>query len=265
MYRKLFYFSGTGNTLYLAKELMKKIEGMELVKIRHDMDFNCKDCDIAGIAYPVYCFTLPKIVVDFINKIQFSSSIYIFGLASYGGLLTSSGRNLKKMLNARGYTLNAGFAIKMPGNATHVYEVPSLEKREAMYSKVPDRIAQIASIVNSKGSYGIDTNLGILGRLASVASKGMMSKINESDKVFLVDSNCDSCGICSKVCPVGNIKIIDGKPQWQHRCESCLACFHWCPKASIQIGKKTASRNRYHHPKITLEDIVPQTKTELVK
>jgi hypothetical protein len=97
--------------------------GFELVKITYSMEFDHRDCDIAGIAYPVYCFVLPNIIVNFLSKVQLSGTAYIFGLASYGGLLTSSGRYLKKLLKKRGYTLNAGFAIHMPGNATTVYDV----------------------------------------------------------------------------------------------------------------------------------------------
>ncbi|KMQ50350.1 Ferredoxin [Chitinispirillum alkaliphilum] len=265
MKQKIFYFSGTGNTHKLVKDLTDKISGLEAVRISYDMDFDQRECDVAGIAYPVYCFVLPNIVTNFVKNVRFSSSAYIFGLASYGGLLTSSGRQLKKMIKKRGYTLNAGFAVNMPGNATIVYDVVKPEKRELMYKKESERIEQIAEIIKKRGSYGIDTNLGILGRVASLIGPSMMRSVQTSDKCFFVDNNCDSCGICTKVCPVNNIDISSGKPQWQHKCESCMACFHWCPKRSIQGSKKTSSRGRYHHPDITIADMLnthpqPQTK-----
>jgi ferredoxin len=259
MSKKIFYFTGTGNTLKLAKDLASHLDDAKLVRISYDMEFDQTDCDVAGIASPVYCFGQPNIIVNFLKKVKFADTTYIFGLSSYGALLTSSGRRLKTILKARGYTLNASFAIQMPGNATTVYDVPKAEKREAMYAKEKVRIPEIAEIVKNKSAYGIDTNLGILGRLMSTATAPMMSKINLSDKSFFVDENCDGCGICAKICPVGNIKMTDKKPQWQHKCECCMACFHWCPKASIQGSAKTKIRSRYHHSDISINEMLAKS------
>jgi len=253
---KIFYFSGTGNTLALARDLASHLDNAELVRITYSMDFDQSDCEIAGIASPVYCFGQPNIVANFLEKVTFSPNTYIFGLSSYGGLLTSSGRRIKSALKKRGYTLQAGFAIQMPGNATYIYDVLPVEKRESMYRKEKERIPQIADIIKQKGTAGVDTNLGLLGRLASGATGLMMSKMNESGKNFFIDENCNGCETCAKVCPVGNIQMKDNKPSWQHTCEGCLTCFHWCPKASIQVNRKTSSRGRYHHPEVTLADVI---------
>jgi len=76
------------------------------------------------------------------------------------------------------------------------------------------------------------------------------------DKKFFADGRCDSCGICAKVCPVDNIKMLKGKPSWNHKCQQCMACLHWCPKEAIQYGKMTRGRRRYHHPLIKLNEII---------
>jgi Fe-S-cluster-containing hydrogenase component 2 len=59
-----------------------------------------------------------------------------------------------------------------------------------------------------------------------------------------------------RVCPVGNIRLVDGRPKWQHRCEQCLACLQWCPEQALQFGKHTARRERYHHPQISVKDLM---------
>jgi ferredoxin len=252
---KIFYFSGTGNTLKLAKDLATELDNVELIKISYEMDFEQTDCDTVGIAYPVYCFGTPNIVSNFIEKVNFKSDAYIFGIASYGGLLTSSGKILKKKLSQRGYSLSAGFAVKMPGNATTVYDVPKLEKREKLYAIEQEKIKNIAAIIKNKEQYKIETTLGLLGKLMSGMNKKMMSGINQVAKSFFVDENCNGCGICKEVCPVKNVEMKESKPEWSDKCESCLACFHWCPQASIQGNQKTKARGRYHHPDIKLEDI----------
>ncbi|PKN06196.1 MAG: 4Fe-4S ferredoxin, partial [Deltaproteobacteria bacterium HGW-Deltaproteobacteria-7] len=76
------------------------------------------------------------------------------------------------------------------------------------------------------------------------------------DKSFLADEKCNSCGICEKICPARNIRIVSGKPVWQHRCEQCFACIQWCPEEAIQYGKNTITKKRYHHPDISLKDML---------
>jgi MinD superfamily P-loop ATPase len=80
------------------------------------------------------------------------------------------------------------------------------------------------------------------------------------DKKFWVDDKCNRCGICSMVCPVSNIEMIDERPSWLHRCEQCLACLQWCPQEAIQYGEKTVKYPRYHHPEVNLKDILDQAK-----
>jgi ferredoxin len=74
------------------------------------------------------------------------------------------------------------------------------------------------------------------------------------DRTFRLNAKCDGCGICSKVCPVGNIVMKDKKPEWHHRCEHCHACLHWCPKEAI-TGGIVYGNKRYHHIDVKLQDM----------
>ncbi len=75
------------------------------------------------------------------------------------------------------------------------------------------------------------------------------------DGSFLVDDRCKSCGTCVKMCPVSNIALVNGRPQWHHNCEQCLTCLQWCPNEAIQIGNKTQQRKRYRNPKVNRKDL----------
>lgn len=80
-------------------------------------------------------------------------------------------------------------------------------------------------------------------------------KPSDKDKNFWTDDKCNGCGTCSKICPANNIKIIEGKPKWQHNCELCVGCMQWCPQQSIQYKKNTVKRGRYHHPDIKVMEL----------
>ncbi len=76
------------------------------------------------------------------------------------------------------------------------------------------------------------------------------------DEAFHTDERCISCGICAQVCPVGNILMAGGRPAWHHRCEQCFACLQWCPEEAIQFGSGTSGKRRYHHPDVTLAEMI---------
>ena len=73
---------------------------------------------------------------------------------------------------------------------------------------------------------------------------------------------CKGCGICTQVCPVGNMEVIDGKATRKDKtCDFCLACIHHCPfkGLSLKYGDKNPEA-RYTHEKITLQDIIKANK-----
>jgi MinD superfamily P-loop ATPase len=81
------------------------------------------------------------------------------------------------------------------------------------------------------------------------------------DRSFWVDEKCNGCGICKAVCPSGNIDLPEERPAWQHHCEQCLACIQWCSQEAIQFGKKTPRYKRYHHPEVTLKEMLAAAPT----
>jgi MinD superfamily P-loop ATPase len=75
------------------------------------------------------------------------------------------------------------------------------------------------------------------------------------DKKFKVNSNCNGCGTCKKVCPVDDIKIVDNKPVWLNHCTQCAACFSWCPQEAI-YGTNLAARTHYRNPNVKLKQMM---------
>jgi ferredoxin len=80
------------------------------------------------------------------------------------------------------------------------------------------------------------------------------------DDHFWVDDKCNLCGICQKICPVNNIEMEKQSIIWNNNCEKCLACIQWCPKQAIQFDEDTLKRTRYHHPNVTVSEIIGNKK-----
>ena len=258
MKNKIFYFSGTGNSLKLAQDINQQLPQSELIKISSSFDFTQQqDTETIGFIFPIYCFGLPKIVRDFVKNLKISPNVYIYAVSSYGGLLCSAMDIIRQDLNDKGLQLQAGMAINLPGNFIPMYEIKDQKTQEKMNQKAKAQIMELLDTVQNRAQRKPEKNLGIIGKLLThFIYKSFIGQMTVADKEFIVEPSCDGCTVCQRICPVNNIQIKEGKPVWQHSCEQCLACLHWCPQAAIQVGKKTINRQRYHHPEITLKEML---------
>ncbi len=261
----IYFFTGTGNSLKIAKDIAEKLGDCELIpiaKILQKENFKSESEKI-GFVFPLYYSGLPKIVYDFIEKIDLSNSKYFFTIVSSAGDVTELPlQQVEKLLRAKSKakTLNAGFLVTMPNNYIIGYDIHSEQRQKEFFEKEMNQVKQISEIVkNKKGNLNQDIFEKNLGRAERFNAK-FREDVNKSDKNFYAEDNCNSCGICENVCPVSNIIMIDGVPEWQHKCQQCLACINFCPEKTIQFGTGTLKTQRYHNPEIAIEEISNQKK-----
>ena len=257
----IYYFTGTGNSLKVARELTEKLENCELIPIakvwrKEHIITTSKNI---GIVFPLYYYGLPKIIFDFVNKIDLNKTDYVFAVITMGGEWEGAAFNqLEKIFRTKSKSLNAGFIVTMPNNFIFDQDIYPEDQEKELLEKSIKQIEKIADSIN-KNVQNMEIDLEQKrGRSIERTNISFHKSVNESDKHFQVDENCNNCGICEKVCPVNNIFLVEGKPQWQHQCQQCLACINFCPEEAIQYGKRTIGRGRYHHPEITVKDLFNQ-------
>ena len=76
----IFYFTGTGNSLYVAKELDEKIISIPQIIKEKRLEFSA---DSIGIVCPVYGHEMPGMVKEFIRRASFETD-YLFAVLTYG-------------------------------------------------------------------------------------------------------------------------------------------------------------------------------------
>jgi ferredoxin/flavodoxin len=255
MKTEIYFFSGTGNSLHIAKVLNERIKDSKLIPIGNIMQCPIIKSNAARVifVFPVYYRGLPKIVENLIRKIDLSSAENIMYVSTIGNPLKGncSTSKIHKLLARKGKTLTGGYAIPMPGNYIKMIEY----KEEEQFTKLKESKSKIEFIINKILSSMTEVEPDTRSLTSKIINNVWQKYVHKSDKSFFLTEACNSCGICERVCPVYNIEIIHKKPLWCHKCQECLACIHFCPQLAIQT-KKTINRSRYHHPDITVTDMI---------
>jgi ferredoxin len=258
MKTEIYYFTGTGNSLVVARDIAGQIEG-ELIAIPSVIDQSTiqTDAQVIGIVFPVYIWGMPLIVKKFVKKLGNLQGRYIFAIATYGGMPGATINMLEKVIEKCDGKLAAGFTVCMPGNYTPMYGAIDEEKQQQMFGDWQKKLLTIAEYIKANRQ-GAKENGKMFANFifSSIIYKLAAPHIPKMDKQFRSDEKCSQCGICQKVCPVNNIELINGKPTWKGHCEQCLACLQWCPETAIQYGKNTTGRKRYHHPEVKILEMI---------
>lgn len=236
----IFYFSGTGNSEWVAKEIAKKIEDrtFDIAKISEVPRMN-KEKQI-GLVFPIYAWGIPEPISEFIKKLN-KSEIFTFGICTCGA---NAGIALKKL--SKIYHLDSSYSVIMPSN----YIIgEDIEKKETILKKIELAKKEIEKISNEiiqrKKVYRV--NEGTLPKFKSNIINQGFNKFARTTKPFYVDKEkCISCGLCEKMCPASTITLVDGNPKWNEKCYQCLRCINNCPTSAIQYGKQTLKRGRYN-------------------
>lgn len=260
----LYYFTGTGNSLACARAVAKGLGDTDLVPIASlpSEDRIRIPIERVGIACPVYFFGLPVLVREFIPRLDLSGVKYAFLVATMGGVPGLAVAHAEELFKKAGGELHAGFTVRMFANYIAEYNVRGERSIRAMDRRMERRVAEIVRIVQAgerhleKGG-PVDRLLG--QALFALLGRKFVETARTRDRLFIVDPSCVHCGTCAYVCPVENIRMVDGTPQWLGHCKQCFACIHFCPVAAIQVqGKRTRIRGRYHHPAVRADDIARQ-------
>jgi len=268
MSKEIYYFSGSGNSFAVARDIAEKINA-KLIPMASLIDQNNinTDADIIGFVFPIYDFKPPRLVIEFVKKLKNINLKYIFAVCTYGIAPLKVIKFFDQLIQSNGGRLSLGFAVKMPHNGLGSSSF-SQAQHEIMFKNWKAKLDDISEyiIIGKKGK--LETSdiffslilSGLFIKRIPFIMKLLKQAIMKGWKsmAFISNEKCDGCGICKNICPVDNIEMIDNKPSWSNHCEGCFACFHWCPKEAIQLGNTNMNIKQYHHPETKIVDIMKQ-------
>lgn len=213
--------------------------------------------DAVGIVFPVHAWGVPLVILRALPALWGAG--YYYALAVNAGQVANTLVQLAKEMKKHGMELSSGFSIRMPSNYLPFGGAEAEETQRQCFGNALEKLKTISELIRTCAVLPVEKGPLWQNILLSGLNRIFASHMPTMDKRFLVEDTCTSCGICAQVCPVGNILLQQGRPVWNHRCEQCYACIQWCPVEAIQYGKGTKGKQRYHHPEISVQDLISST------
>jgi len=237
----------------VAKEIQKRIGG-ELISIPKALKEGRFEFtgDKVGIVYPCYAWQAPNIVREFIEKTDIKGR-YNFSVMTYGNISLGGVKVFKKLCEENGIKINYGNELLMVDNYLPMFDIDKqMEKLDE--KRIPENLNKIIEDIHREVESIKES--GILAELASSqVYKLIEGAHNKIPKKFKIEEGCTRCEVCVKVCPVSNVKMLDGGIEFSDKCIACLACTNNCPTNSIRM-KSEKSKTRFRNENIKLSEII---------
>lgn len=274
MKTKIYFFSGTGNSLHVAKELGEKIPDAEVIPMTSLLgEDSVESGQRTGFVFPIHLAMAPAPVVDFVKKLDLSSAEYIFAVATRAGSQHRAFKDLDNILTRQDRRLDSYFTLNMGSNDPKFkgWKPPTSEDLERIDTEINRSMDSIAeTVVSNEKEIEKDVDYKTNVPFFSVLSIFLPAIVRFFNVEFYSDGNCSGCGTCSRICLSNRIRLVDGKSEWMEdvQCYFCNACLNFCPEFAVQIKSTrifksyTQDNDRYSHPYADVGDVAAQKMKE---
>jgi ferredoxin len=256
----MLYFSGTGNSKYIA-ELFCSMMNMHTDQTANaDMQAQCYSIEeninfkelilsheIVGFCYPIYGSRVPRIMREFAGrnidylkdkKIIIFCTQWIFSGDGARVFIDMFPRNHVKVIYAEHFL--------MPNNVNNLFILP-LENNKKIKKYLVSAEKKIQIICNNIKSgiikkRGFNVFSHFLGLFQGVFMPMWEKKALDLVKVY---DDCTQCGLCVSICPMRNFENRNGKIIPKGNCTICYRCINKCPQKAIAVFLKTRVRKQY--------------------
>ena len=239
----ILYFSGTGNSEFVAKRIAEKTGDSNVVNlgalIKKGENLSAENADKLVFVYPTYAGRMPHFLAKYLQKQKFKEGATAFFVTTCGGSGGNQSQNLKSFCDGLHLKFMNFFFVLMPENYIALFSAPNTEKQKTIVNKAKLVIDSISSKI-----VGNVELRHITGFSKSPYNK-IFYKLVVKSKGFHVLETCVGCGKCADVCVLNNIELVKDRPHWGEVCTHCMACINNCPTEAIQYKNATQTKRRY--------------------
>lgn len=241
----ILYFSSTGNSLHIAKQVQNSFGG----KVLYIPNYlgNGSEFERIIIVTPIYSFGMPKNVLELLKNLNKTTEIIV--IQNYGGMVGGANYLFYDYAkNKFGLNVVSMYLIKMPENFTLTFTVPKFY----LNSVLKKSGAKINKVINQ-----IKNNEFVLPKPTKTKEKTYLKNLNNWHLIgenFCATNKCTKCLKCVELCPAKNISFNGEHIVFGSNCEACLGCYHRCPNKAIKYKNKN-KKYRYVNPNVVESDI----------
>ena len=183
---------------------------------------------------------------EHLRHTELKGSRQIYLLVSACGSSGNTGSYAARFFRSIGMEWMGWHTFYMPGSCVAFLEDPDVAHARQMNQRARIQLRKLVCRINA--CQPLDpVRVGPLDRFMSMAANPVFYRFIIGRSGFDVTSRCVGCGKCAQVCPLNNIQMVQGRPQWGKRCTHCMACIHQCPKAAVEFRRITIGKNRYYN------------------
>ena len=235
--RLIFYFTGTGNCLYVARQLAD--ENTELLSIPQMMNQGRTDfeADEIGLVYPIYGHMPPYMVRQFLKKARLKAD-YSFAVLTFGARKCNAVEILDDITRKAGWRFSYLSTLMMVDNWLPNFD---MNEQVKMDKHIPENLAVIKDDINKQKHWmqpvSKEEREQHAGFMAYTGIDPEVGFLKKSEKYFVITDRCIGCGVCTDVCPRGNYSLTGNGVKTAGDCEFCFACIQNCPQKAIKFAK----------------------------
>lgn len=151
----IFYFSGTGNSLFIARELARRLPGAETVPMVRAYRNGMRDvpAQAVGFVFPVHAFSLPGFVETFIKSLRLRPNAYLFAAATRGGSACRAFERMDRIFSRQGLCLQSRRFIDMPNNYLTLFKIPWEEEAARLTAQAREQADELAGHILARQVY----------------------------------------------------------------------------------------------------------------
>jgi ferredoxin len=233
----LFWFSGTGNTLLVARAIADVFAergwNVCLQPMAETDPTSVRPQGWVGLAFPVACQTTYPLVWSFCQQLAPAQGTPVFmvdTMAGYSGAIVGP---LRSVVLKRGYKPIGAREIIMPSNLYPIRISEERNRRLRLRGQEQAR-AYARDLLAGHAHWGHIPLLPDLFR-AAMGSRLLWRCVAWTDRLLRVDRmRCTRCGLCAALCPVYNIRLAPW-PAYMGHCEQCMRCLSYCPEQALGL------------------------------